>query len=239
MRIPRDRLDGTTVGADAEIRAGQGHGLRQLRTGDGAAGPAATEVNPPVRAPLRRVDAALQLARAETGKEHFTRLREAVAIAVSEEENVRRAGHDDAAARGHEAVGGRQIRGEDGGLVHAPVAIGIGEELDDAEGAFLGGVLVLRVGLHAADLGVEFAGLAEFLDVELAGEVVAVQLAHEHPPALVPADARGRGDERLAGHDLHAKAGRELERSSALLGRARLGRVGGRGDLGGRGEGEE
>ena len=59
VRLPCDRLDGAAVRADAEVRAGQGDGLRELGAGDGSAGPAATEVNPAVRAPLRCVDAAL------------------------------------------------------------------------------------------------------------------------------------------------------------------------------------
>ena len=90
----------------------------------------------------------------------------------------------------------------------------------------LRGAFEFLVGLHAAHLRIELSRLVEFLDVELAREIVSVQFGDKHPPALIPAYRRGRRDERFAGDHLHAKTIRQLERRGALLGSHGLGCVG-------------
>jgi hypothetical protein len=62
-----------------------------------------------------------------------------IAIAVSEEHDVRRARHYDAAARGDEAVNRRQIRGKHIRHVHAPVTVRVAEQFNHAERAGLCG----------------------------------------------------------------------------------------------------
>jgi len=76
-----------------------------------------------------------------------------------------------------------------------------------------------------AHLGVQLSRVVEFFDIELAGEIVSVQFRDQHLPAFIPAHRRRRGDERFAGHDLHAKAIRQPERRGALLGSHGFGRV--------------
>ena len=225
VRRARHRLDGAPIRANAEIRARQRHRLRELRPRDGPAIPAAPEVDPPIRAPLRRIDAALQLTRAEAGEQNLPHVRLARARAVLEKNNVRRARDDDPTARRHKPIHRRQSLRPHHRLVHAPVAVRIRQQLHHAERARLRRLLELRVRLYAAHLRVELAGLVQLLDVELPREIVAVQLAHKHPPMLIPAHARRRRDERLTRDDLHAKPLRQPERRRAFLRRARLRRV--------------
>ena len=158
-----------------------------MRPGDYSATPAASEINPAIRAPLRRVDAAFEFARGKAGEEHIARLGFPVAVAVGEEHDVRRARHNDAATRGHESVDRRQVRGPHLGRVHATVAVGVTKQFHHAERAGLRGALEFLVGLHTAHLRVELSSLVEFLDVELAREIVSVQFGNKHPPPLVPA----------------------------------------------------
>ena len=204
-----------------------------MRPGNLSAAPTASEVNPAIRTPLRRVDPAFEFARGKAGEEHVARLGFPVAIAIGEKHDVRRARHNDAAARGHESVDRRQVRGPYIGRVHAAVAIGVTKPFYHAERAGLRRAFEFFVGLHPAHLRVQLAGLVEFLDVELAREIVSVQFGDKHLPALIPAHRRRRRDKRLAGDDLHAETLRQLERRGASLGRERLRCIRRRGNLSG------
>ena len=232
VRRAGHRLDRAAVRADAEVGAGQRHGFAQMRPGDFTAAPAASEINPAVRAPLRGVDAALEFARWKAGEEDIARLGFPVAIAVGEEHDVRRARDNEAAAGGHETVNRRQVGCPHIGRVHATVAVQVAQQFHHAERAGFGGEFEFLIGLHPAHLRVELSRLVEFLDVELAREIVSVQFGDKHSPAFIPAHRRGRRDERLTGDDLHAKTIRQPERRGALFGRHGPGRVGGVRNLG-------
>ncbi len=148
-----------------------------------------------------------------------------VAIAICQENDVRRARDDDAAARGHESINGRQIRRPHIRRIHATVSIRIAQQLHYAIRSGLRRLLELLVRLHTAHLRVELSRLVEFLDIELSRQIVAVQLRDKHSPALIPAYRGGRRDQRLTGDHLHPKTIRQLERRRAFLRRHRLRRV--------------
>src|SRR5439155_8643984 len=94
VRATGYRLDGAAVCANSEVGAGQLHRRREMRPGDFSAAPAAPEINPAIRTPLRGVDAAREFARGKAGEEHIARLGFPVTIAVGEEHDIRRARHD-------------------------------------------------------------------------------------------------------------------------------------------------
>ena len=98
-----------------------------MRSGDLAPSPAAPKVVPAVRPEGRRIDAALQIARAKTTEELFIHIRLVIAIAVLQEDNVRRTGHDEAAIRCDDTIAWWQVVCPYGGLVHDAVAIGIAQ----------------------------------------------------------------------------------------------------------------
>ena len=187
---------------------------------------ALAEVNPIVQSPLRLVDATFERAGGEAGEKFFTHFCVAVTVAIGKKNNVRRAGDDDAAARGTNAVGGRQVVGENFRRVHDTVAVAVAQKPDRAVSSGPGRLLGLLVGLDAAHFAVELAGLVQFLDVVLAFEIVAVEFAHKKPAVLVPTNAGWFANERFAGDEFETEARRQLHESGALGGGQRLGRVG-------------
>ena len=225
FRAATHGLDGAAIGADAEIRRAECHGFRQMRSGDVAAVPSASEVEPVVHAPGRRIDAALQIAGAKTGEEFFPHIRFVIPITVFEKNNVRRAGDDDAAVSGRDAITWRQPVSPDHGLVHHAIAIRVTQQFHRAVSLGLGLFPGLLTGLNAPHLHVQFAGLVQFIEIVLPLDIVTVQLAHKQPAALVPAHAGRLGDQRLTGEkfDLHSCG--NLEGFRAFGGRQRPGGI--------------
>ena len=225
LRVARHWFNRAAVCANAKVGARQLDGRDQMRPRDFSTAPAAPEINPAIRAPLRRIDATLQLAGRKAAEQFLPHLGPAIAIAVREENDVRRAGDDDSTARGHESIDRRQIGSPHLRRIHAPIAVGVAQHFHHPESARIRRLLKLLPRLHPAHLRVQRPRLVQFLDVQLPREIVAVQLAHKHPPAFIPAHRRRRRDERFAGDDLHPKTLRQLEGCRALLGRHRLRRV--------------
>ena len=92
---------------------------------------------------------------------------------------------------------------------------------------------------NAADLGVELAGLVELLDIVLAFEIVAVEFGDEQAAVGVPAQAGGLLDKGFGGKKLKVETLWEADLRGGLL-RGKRGRgVGGDGDWGEAGRGEQ
>ncbi|MFM1941638.1 MAG: hypothetical protein RI897_620 [Verrucomicrobiota bacterium] len=113
----------------------------------------------------------------------------AIVIGVRQKDDVGRAGEDETAAGRNKPVDWWEVCGPERGSVHDAVGIGILEHFNDAIGSGFSRLFEFFVGLDASDLGVELAGLIEFLDVQLAFEIVAVEFADEEASASIPADA--------------------------------------------------
>lgn len=126
-----------------------------MRSGDLASGPATTKVEPAVGTQGGRIDAALQIAGAEAGKELFVYVGMVITIAVFEKDDVRCAGDDESAIRRCDAVTRRQSICPHDGLVHDAVAIGVAQEFHGAVGFGLGFLFGLFAGLDAAHFEVE------------------------------------------------------------------------------------
>src|SRR5262245_48191734 len=111
MSSARDRFDRGSIRANPEIGMRKAHGLREPRPGDFIGAPTASEIDPAINKPLRRVDPTFQRARLESGEQSLSHLSPTVAIAVGEEHNVWRARHNDAASRGDESISWREVGG--------------------------------------------------------------------------------------------------------------------------------
>lgn len=179
MSAARDRFDGRSVGFDPKVRDPEPHRLLEARPFDQSAAVAAPEVYPVVQAPLWRVDAAFERARLKPGEQHLAHLDHAIAITVGQIDDVRGARHDDPAARRADAVTRRQPVCEDGGGVHSPIAVRVGEPPYRAIGLLHGLDLRLFVRRDTAHLMIQHAGLVQLLHIEVAFIVVAVQFADE------------------------------------------------------------
>ena len=186
MRASRHWLNRGAIRANAKVRIRELHRFRQMRPRDFAATPTSSEINPTIAAPLRRIDPPFERARAKPGEKLFLHLSHAIAIAVRQEDNVRRARHDHSVARGHESIRRWKIRRPRERLVHLAVAIRVNEQLHHAICAGLGHAFKLLVRLHAAHLRIELSSFVQRFDVELPFKVVTVQFRHKHSSPLVP-----------------------------------------------------
>src|SRR6185503_16085028 len=109
MRAASDRFDCRAIRANTKIRIWQLHRLMQVSAGDLSTAPAAPEINPAITTPLRCVDPAFEGSSAKPGEKFFLHFGHAIAVAIGEEYDVRRASHDHAAAGRDEPIGGRKI----------------------------------------------------------------------------------------------------------------------------------
>ena len=217
VRAADRRLDRRPVGLDAEIGVGELHRPIQVFSADRAAAGAAADVDPVIRPPLRAVDAALERPSRKALEQHLADLGLAVPVAVGEEEDLRLADGDDPAPRRADPEAGRQAIGPDLRAVHAAVAVDVVQSLDRAVRLGVRSLLVPLVRLDPPHHAVELPGPVQLLDVVLPFQVVAVQLADEESPTLIPAHARGLADERLARHQLDAKPRGYLESPGTLV----------------------
>ena len=69
----------------------------------------------------------------------------------------------------------------------APIAVRVAQHFHHPESAPIRRLLKLLPCLHSAHLRVQHPSLVQFLAVQLPREIVAVQLAHKHPSAFIPA----------------------------------------------------
>ncbi|NBN94493.1 MAG: hypothetical protein EBV31_02515 [Verrucomicrobia bacterium] len=152
-----------------------------------------------VHRPRRRVGHVFGLTAegAEVGGDEGLLVGDAGAFRVAAEEEVGWFGDEGAAFDGHHPARHHQVVEEGRSLVHAAVAVGVGEQRDAAGGLLLGRAF-------------EVAHVAAHLD-------------DEHPTLVVEADGDRRFDHRLAGDEFDAEAGRELEGLEFLLGGQRSG----------------
>jgi hypothetical protein len=123
--------------------------------------------------------------RAEVGGDQDLLVGDASALRVATEEKVRRFGHEGAAFDRHHAARHHQVVEEGRGLVHAAVAVRIGEERDASERFFFRGAF------HVAH--------------------VAAHLDDEESALVIEADGDRGFDHRFAGDQLDAEAGRKAE----------------------------
>ena len=162
-----------------------------------------------VHRPGRRVGHVFRLAAEgpEVGGDQSLLVGDAVAFRVAAEEKVRRFGDEGAAFDGHHAARHHEVVEKGGGLVHAAVAVRIGEERDASERFFLRGAF------HVAH--------------------VAAHLDDEHSALFVEADGDRGFDHRFAGDELDAEAGRKAEALQGFFGRegSRGGQVEFKGDV--------
>ena len=175
-----DRFDGGSVRAEAETRRAELDGRGQLRTGDPApAADAVDRVDPVVQTPTRVVDPRPHLAHAEPGEQRLADLGPAVAVAIRQIDDVRRAQHDHSvASRNNSVTAGQAIRPH-GHSIEAAVAVGVLQPFDRAVllrhrlslGRFVGG--------NAAHRRIQFAASVQIEDVQVTFQVVAVDLADE------------------------------------------------------------
>src|SRR6185437_3914268 len=115
--------------------------------------------------------------------------------------------------------------GPDLRAIHAAAAIEGVQQPDRAIRLGLRGLLVPLVRLDPPHHAVELPGPVQLLDVVLPFQVVAVQLADEESPSLIPAHARPLADERLTRDQIDAKPLGDLEAPDTLLGRKRFGGI--------------
>ena len=155
LRVARHWFNRAAVCANAKVGARQLDGRDQMRPRDFSTAPAAPEINPAIRAPLRRIDATLQLAGRKAAEQFLPHLGPAIAIAVREENDVRRAGDDDSTARGHESIDRRQIGSPHLRRIHAPIAVGVAQHFHHPESARIRRLLKLLPRLHSAHLRVQ------------------------------------------------------------------------------------
>ena len=211
-----DRFDRAAVGLEAKIVSTQVD--LSLQRGAGYRGSAVRpgHVDPIVLAPARIVDGALDDVHLEAIEEGFADIRLAVSSAVVQVDDPEGGDGDDAAAGGDDAEAGRQVVSPGVGPVHAPIAIGVVQELDPAVGLFPGLGQGLWSRVDPPDFLVQLSRLVQLDDVEMPLEVVAVNLADEQAALFIPGDARGVGDERLTGDQLDLQPLRKLKAPQAL-----------------------
>ena len=146
----------------------------QLRSRDNAAAPTAPEINPAISAPLGRIYATPHFTDTEPGKEYLAYFGFAIAVAIGQKKDIRGAGDDDAPASGHNAVCGRQVGGPNFGNIHPAIPVGVLEHFHHSIRTRHGGPFEALIRLDTSYLGIKLAGLVEFLDVEVALQIVAV-----------------------------------------------------------------
>ena len=154
-----------------------------------------SRVDSVVHRPRRRVGHVFGLAAegAEVGGDQDLLVSGASALRVAAEEKVRRFGHEGAAFDRHHAARHHQVVEEGRGLIHAAVAVRIGEERDTSKRFFFRGAF------HVAH--------------------VAAHLDDEEPALFVKADGDRGFDHRFAGDELDAEAGRKAEALQGFFGR--------------------
>ncbi len=230
--LPAHRLDRGAIRLEPKVGTAQLHGPIEARPGHGRPAPPAPGVDPVVRSPNRIVDRALHLAPFETGEDPFSHFRLVVPVPVGKEEDVRLRHHDHPSPGRQHAVGRRDIVRPHHDFVHAPVTVPVTQQLERT------GLPFPRLRLHPGahpdppNRGVQLAGLVQLGDVEMAFQVVTVNLGHEEPAVLVPRHAAWIPDERLARDEVDAKPLRQVEVLHALFRTERPGGVVGLGDLG-------
>ena len=128
----------------------------------------------------------------EVGGDEGLLIRHSRSLGVAAEEQVRRFGHESAAFDGHHAARHHEVIKEGRSLVHAAVAVGIGQQRDATGRVLLGRTFqVTHVAPHLDD---------------------------EHPALVVETDGDRGFDHRLAGDEFDAEAGRQLESLQFFLG---------------------
>ena len=182
-------FDVAGVGSDPKVAAADegffaGAGGLQFRIGAVfAVVTAGGDVDPVVEAPAQAVGAELLVALGEAGVEDFFLVGFAVAVGVTEEEDVGGGGDDDAVAPGDEAVGKVQAFGKEGAVVVGAVGVAVFEDSD------------------AAAAG---AGVAE-------AERVVGHFDDPEAALGVPVEGDGVEDEGFGSDDLGFETGREAE----------------------------
>ena len=143
---------------------------------------------------------------AEAGVEFGALVGDLIPVRVFEKPDVRSGGNDHAVFVENETRGQLQLVRENMLLVHAPVAVGVGEDADPVE----------RIALILAGL----YGTAVFpnIRVRLAQAVGILGRLHDpHPPLIVPVDVHRLVDERLGGHQGNIELRVQLDLRGSFL----------------------
>ena len=140
------------LGVPFEIGAGDADDLRGRIGGINLAGiEAVVEMHTAIRPPTRGADLELAVFRIEAADEGLDEVGFVVAVGVFEEEDLAASGGDEAAVVGEQALHVVHVVGKGHGLVHAAVAVLIGEELDAGEPGIAGIRRAERVVAHVGD----------------------------------------------------------------------------------------
>ncbi len=181
------------LGVPFEIRAGDADDLGGCIGGINLAGiEAVVEMHAAIRPPTRGADLELAVLRIEAADEGLDEVGLVVAVGVFEEENLAAGGGDEAAVVGEEALHVVHVVGKGHRLVHAAVAILIGEELDAGKPGIAGIRRAERVVAHVGD---------------------------EQAAFLIPGGLDGIEHERFGGDELHFIRPIELNALHAFFGR--------------------
>jgi hypothetical protein len=142
------------------------------------------KVNAAIKAPTRRAHLELAVLGIEATDERLDLVGHVVAVSVFEEEDLAARGGDEAAVVGKEALHVVHVVGKGHGLVHAAVAVLVGEELDARKPRVAGIRRAERVVAHVGD---------------------------EHAAFFVPRGLHGIEHERFGGDELHFVIAVELD----------------------------
>ncbi len=153
FRLPADRVE-PKIGASNQHR----RHLGMLRRCDAPVVAGIRAVDPVVRAQTRICDPRLVIRLCETGIEHLLNVGLAVAVRVFHVQDVRRAGHNQAALPGHDPADRQNVIGKHGGAVDLAVSIRVFEQ-PDARAGGLAGRRVLGIIHHLRDI--DFSVLVE------------------------------------------------------------------------------
>ena len=187
------RGDLAGLGVPFEIGAGNADDLGRCIGGiDFFRVEAVVEMHAAIRTPARRGDLELAMLGIEAADERLDEVGLVVAVGVFEEENLAARGGDEAAVVREQALHVVHVVGKGHGLVHAAVAVLVGEELD--------------------------AGKPRIARIRRAERVVA-HVGDEQAAFVIPSGLDGIEHERFGGDELHLIRAVELDALHAFFGR--------------------
>jgi len=181
-----DRLQRAAVRLETKASGGNLDFRRQVRAADRAAAvDAVGRINPIVHAPSRIVDPRPHVIQPKAGEQRLLHFGSSVAVAVRQEQNVRRAQSDDPLSSRHDAIARRQAVCPHVAAVHPAIAVGVLQQFDRSILLLLCAADRLGIGRNAPHGRIQNARLVQLPNVQITFEVITVDLGHENPPAGV------------------------------------------------------
>ena len=202
-------LDRRAIRLDPEVGTSEFEAPLEFWSRDRSASRTTAQVDPVVESPDRVVDTPLNGIDLESRIKSLTHLRLPITIPVGKEHDVRSTGHNDPSARSDNPITWREVIGPDLRLIHDPVPIRIGQQLDHSKllsGGLLCDLPPLELPSDAPNRFIEFPGLVEFLRIDVPLDIVAMELANENPPMFVEGDAGRLLDYWFARNQINLKS---------------------------------